>query len=122
MFCFIKGSHDPRRAVSISRKRPLAISSKAPAGSAARTKKRLVDCTSHSHIVTKTMTNSSLTFEEVQSLIVTMVKRISEVSVLCSYHSNNSTASYQVTKLPTDQVEWLLKRHQWSEDNVMQVI
>ena len=73
--------------MSISRKRPLATSSKTPAGGVARTKKRSVECTSHSRIITKTMTNSSLTFEEVQSLIAAMVTKISEVSMSGCCHS-----------------------------------
>ena len=77
--------------MSISRKRPLATSSKAPV---ARTKKRSVECTSHSHIVTKTMTNSSLTFEDVQSLIVSMVTRISEVSMFSCCYSDKTMVTF----------------------------
>ena len=49
------------------------------ASSVARSKRRPVDLFSHTHIVTKTMTSSSLTFEQVKALIVAMVTRISEV-------------------------------------------
>ena len=50
------------------------------ASSVARSKRRPADFPSHTHMVTKTMTSSSLTFEQVKALIVVMVTRISEVS------------------------------------------
>lgn len=75
----IKGSHDHRRASPICRKRSLATGEKMTASSVARSKRRPADLPSHTHMVTKTTTSSSLTFEQVKALIVVMVTRISEV-------------------------------------------
>ena len=59
------------------------------ASAVARSKRRSTEIFSHTHLVTKTMTSSSLNFEQVKSLIVTMVTRISEVHWLLDvYHGN----------------------------------